>query len=43
MEESSMSGTHKEEEVDLPGPIHDDTKGIIDKETSIKWGKVYQC
>jgi hypothetical protein len=42
MEEASASGSIQEEEVDLPGPIYDDTKGIINKETSIKWGEVYQ-
>jgi hypothetical protein len=31
MEESFTSRSHQEEEVDLSGPIYDDTKGIIDK------------
>jgi hypothetical protein len=30
------------EEVDLPGPIYDDTKRIIDIKTSIKGGEVYR-
>ena len=42
VEEASASGSFQEEELDLPGPIYYDTKGIIDRETSIKWGEVYQ-
>jgi hypothetical protein len=33
MEEASMSESHQEEEVVLVGPIYDDTKGIVDRET----------
>jgi hypothetical protein len=42
MEEASASGSHQEEEEDILGPIYDDTKGFIDKGTSVKWGEVFQ-
>jgi len=31
----------EEEYIITRGPVYDDTKGVIDKDTSLKWGEVY--
>jgi hypothetical protein len=36
------SGRDEEIDIDTPGPVYDDTQCFIDKETSFKWGEVYQ-
>jgi hypothetical protein len=41
VEEASASRILEEEDIDTPRPIYDDTKGFIDKETSLKWVEVY--
>jgi len=40
MEDVYVSRSQPEEEEDILEPIYDDTKGIIDKQNSIKWGEV---
>jgi hypothetical protein len=37
VEEASTSKIVEEEDIDTQGPIYDDTKGVIDKDTSLKW------
>jgi hypothetical protein len=43
VEEASASGSFQEEEVDLPGPIYDDTKGIIDKKLQSNGVRFTKC
>jgi hypothetical protein len=40
--EASTSGSWQEEEPDTPGAIYDDTIGLIEKVTSLKWGEFFQ-
>jgi hypothetical protein len=41
LEEASTRRYLEEEDIDTPRPVYDDTKGFIDRETSLKWGEVY--
>ena len=42
VKEAFASRSDPEEDVDTPEPVYNDTKGVIDKETLIKWGEVCQ-
>jgi hypothetical protein len=42
IEEASISKSAQEEYVVTPGIMYDATKGLINKETSLKWGEAYQ-
>jgi hypothetical protein len=43
IKEASASRSIQEEDVDTLGPVYDDTKGVIDKYTSLKWGEFIKC
>jgi hypothetical protein len=38
--EASTSRSIEEEDIYTLRPIYDDTKGVIDKDTSLKWGNI---